>query len=134
MSDLSTSESSTQHSHSKPQKRHNNFTQKESPFSNLKSIEHDASTSKTRVARLGQYVPRTGSAAKAVVSYPYIAYKQADAAIPPYTTYISTKRNILIEDDKHRTFMPYLGEAFDVDIADGEYAALESKLRRIRSL
>ena len=107
---------------------HENFIQKQSPFSNLKNISNDAVTSTTRVAKLGQYIPKTGLAAKPVVSYPYIAYRQADVAIPPYTTYISTKRNILIEDDKHRTFMPYLGEAFDVDIADGEYAALESKI------
>lgn len=107
------------------------FIQKESPFSKMKSIEHDPPISKNRVAKLAQYVSRAHNASKPTVSYPYVAYHQNGAAIPPYTTYISTKRNVLIEDDKHRTFLPYLGETFDVDIADaGEYVELETKIEK----
>ena len=94
----------------------------------MKSIEHDPPNSKNRFGKLGQYVAKTPTASKPVVSYPYIAYTSSGAAIPPYTAYISTKRNVLIEDDKHRTFLPYLGEAFDVDIADADYVALETKI------
>ena len=94
----------------------------------MKSIEHNAQVTKSRVGKLAQYVAKTPNASKPVVSYSYVAYRQEQAAIPPYTTYISTKRNVLVEDDKHRTFLPYLGEAFNVDIADEDYAALETKI------
>ena len=48
--------------------------------------------------------------------------------MPPYTTYISAKRNVLVEDDKNSTFLPYLGEQFSIDIADEDYKALENKI------
>ena len=91
-------------------------------------MEHDQPISKNQVAKLAQYVPKTAAASKPVVSYRYVSYHQVETGIPPYTNYISTKRNVLIEDDKHRTFLPYLGEGSDVDINDGDYVALEAKI------
>ena len=65
-----------------------------------------------------------------IITASCITYSAGNVAIPPYTNYISTKRNILIEDDKNRTFLPYYGDdtAIDHDSAD-----LESRITRNRS-
>ena len=126
--DSSTTSNSPKESGSKTLKKATGFVQEESPFSTMHSIEHDAPLSKNQVGKLGQYVPKTANASKPILTYPYVSYRQVERAIPPYTNYISTKRNVLIEDDKHRTFLPYLGEGSDVDINDSDYVALEAKI------
>ena len=65
-----------------------------------------------------------------VTSMPCNTHSARGVAIPPYTNYISTKRNILIEDDKNRTFLPYYG---DDAYVDRDYAELESRITRNRS-
>lgn len=60
---------------------------------------------------------------------PVIKYTAGNLTVPPYTNYISTKRNVLIEDDKNRTFLPYYG---DDAYVDRDYAELESRITRNR--
>ena len=56
-------------------------------------------------------------------------YSVSDTATPPYNNLISTKRNVLVEDDKHRTFLPYHGDHVYVD---NDYAKLEATIGQNR--
>ena len=81
--------------------------------------------------RIEQVVVRPGKSAIGKIDVPIISYTAEKVVIPPYTNYIATRRNVLIEDDKHRTFLPYHGDDAWVDT---DYADLESKIGRNRSL
>ncbi|MCJ1390602.1 hypothetical protein MMC18_003463 [Xylographa bjoerkii] len=109
------------------------FLQKNSPFTHLAPVrrDRDAATPSQqwtgKLCQLGAKATKQGPEISTVSCIPYSA---GNVAIPPYTNYISTKRNILIEDDKNRTFLPYYGDDASVDY---DYADLESRITRNRS-
>ena len=81
--------------------------------------------------RLEQVITRSGKPATEKLDAPIITYTAEKVTIPPYTNYIATRRNVLVDDDKHRTFLPYHGDDAWVD---PDYADLESKISRNRTL
>ena len=81
--------------------------------------------------RLEQVITRSAKPATEKLDAPVISYTAEKVTIPPYTNYIATRRNVLVEDDKHRTFLPYYGDDAWVD---PDYADLESKIGRNRTL
>ena len=56
------------------------------------------------------------------IESPYIHFTASHTNTPPYTNLISTQRNVLVEDDKHRSFLPYHGDFTQVDF---DYAEME---------
>ena len=103
-----------------------------SPFIDLKRTNGDQTVggrSAHSVGKLCQFVPRTTKQGSEVTTILYTRYSAGNLTIPPYTNYISTKRNILIEDDKNRTFLPYYGDDASID---RDYAQLESRISRNR--
>ena len=109
------------------------FTQMGSPFVNIRSLNSNADTvgdvSKRR-GRLDQSVAKTMKPIIERLSIPFITCSPTKTVVPPYNNYISTKRNILIEDDRQRSFLPYHGDDAWVD---SDYADLESTIGRNRS-
>ncbi|MCJ1402180.1 hypothetical protein MMC11_005400 [Xylographa trunciseda] len=109
------------------------FLQKNSPFTNLAPVRRDKNADKPgqqwtgKLCQLGAKATKQGPE---ITTAPCIAFSAGQVAIPPYTNYISTKRNILIEDDKNRTFLLYYGDDASVD---GDYAKLESQITQKRS-
>ena len=95
-----------------------------SPFADILAIDHGPRlAAPTECAiNLGHFSNKQGKNSEFVGSYSINGYQDPSLAVPPYTTYISTKHNILVEDDKHRTAIPYLGEdtALDPDYRDME--------------
>ncbi|MCJ1438246.1 hypothetical protein MMC27_007634 [Xylographa pallens] len=111
----------------------NNFSQRSSPFTNLVQVRRDKTGSNVGQQWTGRLCQLGAKATKQnpeITTASSIAYSAGNVAIPPYTNYISTKRNILIEDDKNRTFLPYYGD--DISI-DHDSADLESRITRNRS-
>lgn len=110
------------------------FIQPVSPFSKIKPRQRDPEISSKVSERYGKLAVETvHRVTKLIVPNAGIqctVYTAGNTTIPPYTNYISTKRNILIEDDKHRTFLPYHG---DYAYIDTDYAVLESKIDRNKS-
>ena len=103
------------------------FTQKTSPFARLKSLKPESGAfSGPNYGKFAQYFTKFPNA-KHLSSWAYFRYEESGVFIPPYRNYISTKRNILTEDDKQRTFMPYQGEDFDQK-NDRDYHNLEKKI------
>ena len=108
------------------------FIQQSSPFKGTSSV-------KSRVITTGKPAKGYGrlEQAKSVKSHnekidvPLVSYTAEKVVIPPYTNYIATRRNVLIGDDKRRTFLPYHGDDAWVDT---DYADLESKIGRNRLL
>ena len=88
-----------------------------------------SSTKANDVGKLCQLGPKLTKQGPEVTTVPVIKYSAGNLTVPPYTNYISTKRNILIEDDKNRTFLPYYG---DDAYVDRDYAELESRITRNR--
>ena len=110
----------------------NGYLQTSSPFADLKplKVEQDVSKRDTHhIGKLCQLGPRVTKQGPDITSVPIYRYNAGNITIPPYTNYISTKRNILIEDDKNRTFLPYYG---DDAYIDRDYAELESRITRNR--
>ena len=58
---------------------------------------------------------------------PCIPYTPERDLIPPYESYISTKRNVLVEDELHRAFIPYTG---DDTWIEPDYADMETLIGR----
>ena len=56
------------------------------------------------------------------IGSPYIHFNASHTNTPPYTNLISTQRNMLVEDDKNRSFLPYHGDFTQVD---SDYAEME---------
>ena len=56
------------------------------------------------------------------IELPQIHFTASHTNTPPYTNLISTQRNVLVEDDKHRSFLPYHGDFTQVD---SDYAEME---------
>ena len=111
----------------KPLPMNPKFVLANSPFEGVTSIKCEAST-KQNVGKFGHFVKGTNEKSNSLVAYKTTFYEQEQPSIPPYTTYIPAKRNILTEDDRQRTFLPYHGDDFEVDDTDKEYAALETKI------
>lgn len=86
-------------------------------------------TKADNIGKLCQLGPKVTKQGPEVTVVPITKYTAGNLTIPPYTNYISTKRNILIEDDKNRTFLPYYG---DDAYVDRDYAELESRITRNR--
>ena len=110
----------------------NGHFQTSSPFADLKplKVDQDAAKHDTElIGKLCQLGPRITKQGPEITSVPITRYDAGNITIPPYTSYISTKRNILIEDDKNRTFLPYYG---DDAYIDRDYAELESRITRNR--
>ena len=127
LNDRDSKDSTASPSRRRRRKRSRDFVQKVSPFASLKDLSCGASTAirpSQKVGKLAQYVSKVP---RPINLYPVEVYRETGTPIPPYTNYISTKRNILVEDDKHRTFLPYHGDEF---IVDREYARLEAKIER----
>ena len=76
------------------------------------------------IGKLQQIVVKSQTREKQTITYPCVVYSTKDTAIPPYTHYVSTKRNLLVEDELNSTFIPYhgddtwLNEDGDVDMED----------------
>lgn len=111
------------------------WTQKDSPFSGLKNLLLDSRTSgKTKVMKLGQHFLKGGRADESLRSYGYTPYLDKSVSIPPYTNYISTKRNLLTEDDKFPTFLPVLEDVkLDLEYLTAENMRKENQERYHRS-
>ncbi|MCJ1245215.1 hypothetical protein MMC30_002416 [Trapelia coarctata] len=106
------------------------FWQTTSPFADLKPLKAGHGFTKADdVGKLCQLGPKLTKQGPEVTIVPVIKYSAGNLTVPPYTNYISTKRNILIEDDKNRTFLPYYG---DDAYVDRDYAELESRITRNR--
>ena len=108
------------------------FIQTSSPFADLKPVKVTQDVAKRdaqHIGKLCQLGPRVTKQGPEITSVPIYRYNAGSTTIPPYTNYISTKRNILIEDDKNRTFLPYYG---DDAYIDRDYAELESRITRNR--
>ena len=93
----------------------------------MKDLSSGSSTTIKPSQKIGKLAQLVSKIPRPVGVYPVEVYRGMGTPIPPYTNYISTKRNILVEDDKHRTFLPYHGDGF---IVDREYARLEAKIER----
>ena len=109
------------------------FTQIGSPFVNMRSLNSDADVignSPRKRGRLDQSIAKTMKPSIEKLSVPFSTCSATKILIPPYNNYISTKRNILIEDDKQRSFLPYHGDDAWVD---SDYADLESTIGRNRA-
>ena len=116
-----------QSARAKPLSMNPNFVLTKSPFEGMTSIKCETFV-KQNVGKFGHFVKGTNEKSNGLVAYNTTIYEQEQPAIPPYTTYIPAKRNILTEDDRQRTFLPYHGDDFEVDDTDKEYAALETKI------
>ncbi|MCJ1385394.1 hypothetical protein MMC17_008517 [Xylographa soralifera] len=113
--------------------KRNDFLQRYSPFTHLVPMRRDkdgANVGQQWTGKLCQLGAKATKQVPEITTASCIAYSAGNVAIPPYTNYISTKRNILIEDDKNRTFLPYYGDDASVD---HDYADLESRITRNRS-
>ena len=93
----------------------------------MRDVNPDASEPIKPSQKVGKLAQLVAKVPRPVALYPVVTYRETGTPIPPYTNFISTKRNILVEDDKHRTFLPYHGDGF---IVDKEYARLEAKIER----
>lgn len=114
-------------------KKTSNFMQRASPFADLRTLSKDQPSFRTPscgTARLCQLGSKATKQGPEITSIPCLLYNAGNITIPPYTNYISTKRNILTEDDKNRTFLPYYG---DDAYVDRDYAELESRITRNKS-
>ena len=106
------------------------FIRTNSLFAELTPLRTDQSFPKADdIGKLCQLGPKVTKQGPEVTTVRCIKYTAGDLTIPPYTNYISTKRNILTEDDKNRTFLPYYGDDAAVD---RDYAELESRITRNR--
>ena len=96
------------------------------PCANLPPVLTDAVFSKKSGGKLGfeNKIPKPKTA---LLNYNTTFYKQGKPSIPPYATYISGRRNILAEDDRHRIFLPFLGDDFE-PADESTYPALEAKI------
>ncbi|MCJ1287582.1 hypothetical protein MMC26_006934 [Xylographa opegraphella] len=113
--------------------KENGFLQRTSPFRHLVALQRDkdgAHAGQQMTGRLCQLGAKATKQGPEITTAPCIAYSTGNVAIPPYTNYISTKRNILVEDDKNRTSLPYYGD--DVPV-DRDSADLESRITQNRS-
>ncbi|MCJ1471938.1 hypothetical protein MMC13_000579 [Lambiella insularis] len=109
------------------------FLQKRSPFASINPLGDDrirVNPTEYGNAKLCQISSRVTKQGPEITNVPCLLYNAENITIPPFTNYISTKRNILIEDDKNRTFLPYHGDDANVD---RDYAELESRITRNRS-
>ena len=113
--------------------KRNGILQKDSPFTHLVTVRRDKDGSNVGqywTGKLCQLGVRATKQGPEVTTAHCIAYSAGNVTIPPYTNYISTKRNILVEDDKNRTFLPYYGDDTSVD---RDSADLESRINQNRS-
>jgi hypothetical protein len=115
-------------------RRPRSFFQKVSPFAKLRAMNLDQRGNKVqaqKIGRLGQLnmtLPRQGPHS---ISVQCKMYKAGSLTVPPFTNYIPTRRNILIEDDKNQTFLPYHGDDAWVD---NDYEELEVKILKNREI
>ena len=101
------------------------FIQTVSPFPRLRSSRPGLQNVTKKRGRLDQQVLKVGKPGIEKLVVDCVAYTVGGTSIPPYTNYISTKRNILIEDDKHRTFLPWNGDDTSID---ADYQELENTI------
>lgn len=101
------------------------FIQNVSPFPRLGVSRPGAQNVTRKRGRLDQQVVKVGKPGIEKLVVDCIAYTIGGTSIPPYTNYISTKRNVLIEDDKHRTFLPWNGDDTSID---ADYQELENTI------
>ncbi|MCJ1292454.1 hypothetical protein MMC34_004004 [Xylographa carneopallida] len=111
----------------------NDFLQQISPFTNLVAVRPDKDgthPSPRWTGRLCQLGAKATKQGPEIITVHCIAYSAGNVTIPPYTNYISTTRNVLVGDDKNRTFLPYYGDDIPVD---RDSADLESRITQNRS-
>ena len=118
---------------SEKQRKPHNFVQKISPFGAMRPLRNAVNSSPPSAShkriKFGQVLAKsyTKPANSVTEYYDAKVYHDDGNPIPKFTTYISTQRNVLIEDNKHRTFLPYHGEDFVIG-ADQDYARMEAKI------
>lgn len=106
------------------------FVQEKSPFPEGQTLTSRCSSlaGPQRQGKLFQYLPRTIKNVNECIITRCISYGAEHSPIPPYQNYISAKRNILVEDDRNRTFLPYHGDPrIDKDYARMEEQIVENK-------
>ena len=101
------------------------FIQTVSPFPRLGISRPGAQNVTKKRGRLDQQVVKVGKPGIEKIVVDCVVYTVGGTSIPPYTNYISTKRNVLIEDDKHRTFLPWNGDDTSID---ADYQELENTI------
>lgn len=90
--------------------------QKASPFGSMKSVQTScpsktASTGSATTIQQDIYAERQHTkGVKSFLSVPITAYKSGTVDVPPYTTYVSLKQNVLAENNKQLLYWPYFGE------------------------
>lgn len=105
------------------------FKQAKSPFINLKATP---TGSKSKEPGMFDQLILKGVKPNlsTKIEAPQILYKAEVVPIPPFHEYISTKRNVLMEDVKHRTFLPYHG---DDAMIERDYANVEEEIKEDRA-
>lgn len=97
-----------------------NHLQKESPFASMKPVQTSCSakTSTTGVATVVQqdvFADRNNKGVKSYFSVPATTYRSDAAEVPPYTSYVSLKQNVLAENNKQLLYWPYFSETQNQD-------------------
>ena len=85
------------------------------------------SSAMMEVGKLHQQVVKSIKPGVEKLAVPCVTYAIDNATIPPYESYISTHRNVLVEDELHRTFIPYYG---DDTWIEPDYAEMETRIDR----
>ena len=107
------------------------WTQSTSPFAGIRGNalkDQPSKSSSSSIGKLHQMnlkSPHKGHVDKLFV--PVVAHGSSDTVIPSFTNYVSSKRNVLVEDDIHRTFLPYHG---DNTWVEKDYADAETRIGR----
>ena len=101
------------------------FIQSVSPFPRLGVSRRGAQKVTKKRGRLDQKVLKVGKPGIEKLVTDCVAYTVGGTSVPPYTNYVSTRRNVLIEDDKHRTFIPWNGDDTSID---ADYQELENTI------
>lgn len=104
------------------------YVQDLSPFATLKSLDLTV-TSTDRSSRspgkLHQHLIRGSKQESLKLAVPRTSYGSLTIKLPPYTNYISSRGNILTEDEEQTTYFPYHG---DDPPMDADYFAFEARV------
>ena len=105
------------------------YVQDLSPFATLKPLDLTVSTPTDRSSRspgkLHQHLTRGSKQESLKLAVPRTPYASITIKLPPYTNYISSRGNILTEDEVQTTYFPYHG---DDPPMDADYYAFEARV------
>ena len=107
---------------------------KVSPFASMSSIETDHFTArqfKSKIGRIAQAQHKTSKpGSDDIRPYAINFYKDPVQAVPGYAHFTLLPHNVLVEDDKNRTFMPWQGDDDEVQELDEDKCQVEAMIER----